>query len=142
VASQLFATPDPANLGGDVVFKFVVVNVGDTPTTLDPNNVAQPLASLDLAAAGTFRYTSFSSSDPTITCTPAPPNPSLPIQLLKLNCYGNLGPAKGVILSVRASTLAGSSITAVGTADPALLIPEPSPNGENNNQLSQSVVIK
>jgi uncharacterized repeat protein (TIGR01451 family) len=142
VASQLLATPDPANLGGAVVFKFVVVNVGDTPTTLDPNNPAQPLASLDLAAAGLFSYTAFTSSDPTITCTPAPVLPAPLIQHQALTCYGNLGPGKGVILSVTASALAGSSITAVGTADPSFLIAEPFPNGENNNQLSQSVVIK
>jgi uncharacterized repeat protein (TIGR01451 family) len=142
VASQLVATPDPANLGGAVVFKFVVVNVGDTPTTLDPDNAGQPLASLDLAAAGLFSYTAFTSSDPTITCKPAPVLPAPLIQHRELNCFGNLGPGKGVILSVTASALAASSITAVGTVDPNSLIAEPFPNGENNNQLSQSVVIK
>ncbi|HEU4939631.1 MAG TPA: CARDB domain-containing protein [Vicinamibacterales bacterium] len=141
VASQLVAAPDPATAGGQVVFSFVIANVGDTPTTLDADPThGQPLAFFDLSATGTFNFVERTSSDATITCTP--PAPINGITALLSDCFGNLGPGKAVVLTIKANALTAGSITAFGTVDPAHLVAEPSPNGENNNHKEQSVVIK
>lgn len=143
VPSQLQAIPDPASIGGEVLFKFVIVNVGDTATTLDPQDAAQKLAHFDLASTGTFKYTEFTSTDPTITCTPAPSALPPVVNHQLLDCYGNLGPGKSVVLTVKATTLTAGSLTAIGTVDPNNKILEPNPGGEgNNNEIKQSVVIK
>jgi len=143
VPSQLLAIPDPASIGGEVLFKFVIVNVGDTATTLDPQDATQKLAHFDLASTGTFKYTEFTSTDPTITCTPAPLALPPVINHQLLDCYGNLGPGKSVVLTVKATTLTAGSLTAIGTVDPNNKILEPNPGGEgNNNEIKQSVVIK
>jgi hypothetical protein len=55
------------------------------------------------------------------------------------SCFGNLGPGQGVTLKIQASGLPAGNVTAFGTADPALVVPE---FRENNNTISNSVVVQ
>src|SRR5262249_24865942 len=52
VAAQIFGTPDPIDNNGTASFNFVIVNVGDTPTALDPDTSHnEPLAFFDVIGA-------------------------------------------------------------------------------------------
>ena len=135
VAAQLFATPDPVDVNGDVEVKFVVVNVGDTPTSLDPSSGGgEPLLYFDVTTNGAKTGSTRAISNPAVTCTDALNNASA----LLTNCYGNLGPGEGVTITVKFSGVTGTSILATGTADPTLKVLE---FVETNNGASKSIAI-
>src|SRR5262249_35064502 len=77
VAAQLFGTPDPVASGGNIEVKFVVVNVGDTPTALDPSTSGgEPL--LFFGMAGTHVTSSITTSRPDVVCRDIVNNTSAP----------------------------------------------------------------
>ncbi|HEY2153533.1 MAG TPA: CARDB domain-containing protein [Vicinamibacterales bacterium] len=134
VSAQLIPVPDPVAAGGTLVVKYNVVNIGDTPTALDPTKSDQRL--LNLAAASGFTSTSATSSDSSITCTT--------VDVLGLgifsetNCFGNLGPGQGVTITLTLTGIsADTSVT--GTADPDNKVAE---SIETNNVLTETIKQK
>jgi uncharacterized repeat protein (TIGR01451 family) len=140
VAAQLIGSPDPYPNNGTVTMSFVVINVGDTATSLDPDPThGQPLARFDMAGA----YSG------TATRTVTPTNPSASISCvtdpllttagsnLFSNCYGNLGPGEGVTITVVFTGVTAPTVSGVGTADPDHHVVEFS---ESNNSISKTVI--
>ena len=132
VAAQLVAAPDPAGAGGSTVFTYVLINVGDLPTSLTDT---QPLTFFDVASSGPATFSAVTSSNPAITCTASASGANFVLN----DCFGNLAPGQGVTLKITASALTAGSITAAGTADPALIVPE---FKEDNNTITNSVVVQ
>jgi len=135
VAAQLFADPDPANSGDTVHATFSVVNAGDEPTALDPAHDA--LLSLNVLSDGTFGNATPTSSNPGVTCTNSYGS-FFGIQFNDITCKGNLGPGQGVTIKLDVPSVAGTSLTMTGFADPQFKVGEAN---EGNNQLNNSVVI-
>jgi uncharacterized repeat protein (TIGR01451 family) len=136
VAAQLVGTPNPYVNNGTVTMSFVLVNVGDTSTALDPNPAGgQPLAFFDVSGAHTGVTRTVTPTNPAsaITCTDFSNTPSA----LLSNCYGNLGPGEGVTITVVFTGVTAPSVTAVGTADPGNLVIE---FLETNNSISKTVI--
>lgn len=137
VAAQLVGSPDPYVNNGSVTMSFVLVNVGDTATSLDPNpGGGQPLAYFDVAGAHTGFTRTVTPTNPAtvITCTDFSNTPSA----LLSNCYGNLGPGEGVTITVVFTGVTAPSVSATGTADPLDLVVE----FLNSNNVVSKTVIK
>jgi uncharacterized repeat protein (TIGR01451 family) len=135
VAAQLVESGDPVDAGSTLTYDFVLVNVGDSATSLDPNpNNGQPLTFFDLF--GNFTLVSRTSSNPAVTCVT---NAStVPGSNLLTDCFGNLGAGEGVTITISVTPAAAGSISASGSADPLTLIDE---FLETNNTLSQTTTI-
>jgi uncharacterized repeat protein (TIGR01451 family) len=139
VAAQLVGSPDPYPANGTVTMSFVLINIGDTATSLDPDPThGQPLAHFDVAGA----YSG------TVTRTVTPTNPSANISCvtdplttpgsnLFSNCYGNLGPGEGVTVTVVVTGVTAPTVSAVGTADPNDLVVEFT---NSNNVISKTII--
>ena len=122
VAAQVAGSPDPYPNNGTVTMNAIVVNVGDTGTSLDtdPDN-GEALLSFDVA--GTH-----DASQTTVTVTPT--DAGSPVQcgtlplvpetnsVLKLQCFGNLAPGQGVSVTVVFKSVTSPSVTGSLTADP------------------------
>ncbi len=132
VAVQLVASPDPAAAGGSTIFRYVLINFGDQPTSL---TATQPLTFFDVAGSGPATFAAVTSSDPSITCTSLQSGANFVLN----DCFGNLGPGQSVTLTITASSLTAGSIIAAGTADPTLVVPE---FLNNNNSITNSVVVQ
>jgi uncharacterized repeat protein (TIGR01451 family) len=135
VAAQLVGSPDPYQNNGTVTMSFVLVNVGDASTTLDPNPAAgEPLAFFDVSGQHTGSTRTVTPTNPAamISCTDFVNNASA----LLSNCYGNLGPGEGVKITVTFTGVTSNSVFAIGTADPALKVTE---FLETNNVVSKTV---
>jgi uncharacterized repeat protein (TIGR01451 family) len=139
VAAQLVGSPDPYPDNGTVTMSYVLINVGDTATSLDPDPThGQVLTTFDMAGA-------YSGS---VTRTVTPTNPSANISCvtdpllttagsnLFSNCYGNLGPGEGVTITVTFSGVTAPTVSGVGNADPGDLVTEFT---NSNNKISQTV---
>jgi hypothetical protein len=123
VAAQLVGSPDPYPNNGTVTMEFVLVNVGDTGTTLDPaTDHGEPLLLFNVAGTHNAAQTTF---------TATPTNPGSPVTCVKpllqpetnaalfLQCFGNLGPGEGVKVTVVFKDVTSPSVTGSATADPA-----------------------
>jgi hypothetical protein len=132
----MVGTPNPYPNNGTVTMSFVLVNVGDTSTALDPNPAGgQPLAFFDVTGAHTGFTRTVTPTNPAsaVTCTDFSNTPSA----LLSNCYGNLGPGEGVRITVTFTGVTAPSVSAVGTADPGNLVVE---FLETNNSISKTVI--
>jgi uncharacterized repeat protein (TIGR01451 family) len=142
VAAQLVGSPDPYPDNGTVTMSYVLINVGDTATSLDPDPThGQVLTTFDMAGA-------YSGS---VTRTVTPTNPSAVISCvtdpllttagsnLFSNCYGNLGPGEGVTITVTFTGVTAPTVSGVGNADPGDLVPEFT---NSNNKISQTIKKK
>src|SRR5262249_49691828 len=118
VASQLLTSPEPVPSGDPVTVKFQVVNIGDTPTTPDPQN--DTLLSLGASTNGSIGSATVTSSDNTISCAV---DLSLP-NLVSTSCKGNLQPGQGVTVTLTVPNVQGTQFFATGTADPDNHVPE------------------
>jgi len=135
VAAQLVESGDPVSAGDTLTYDFVLVNVGDSATALDPDPTAgQPLTFFDLF--GNFTLVSRTSSNPAVTCVT---NAStVPGSNLLSDCFGNLGAGEGVTITISVTPAAAGSISAGGNADPSALVDE---FLETNNTISQTTTI-
>jgi hypothetical protein len=142
VAAQLVGTPETYVNNGTVTMSFILVNVGDTSTTLDPAVPAnpvidpkQPLAFFDVSGAHTGATRTVTPTNPasTITCIDF----SNTASALQSNCYGNLGPGEGVKITVTFTGVTSNSVSGAGTADPLDLVAE---FLNSNNFLSKTVI--
>jgi uncharacterized repeat protein (TIGR01451 family) len=133
VAAQLVATPEPAASGGPVTVKFQIVNIGDTPTTLNPTS--DRLLSLGAVSDGTVASATPTSSNPAITCGVDGSGTNF----LTTSCKGNLSPGEGVTITLTLPSVTGTGLTLVGVADPDNLVVEVN---ESNNKLTQTVIIQ
>src|SRR4051812_4187111 len=136
VAAQLVGTPDPYVNNGSVTMSFILINTGDTGTSLDPSTSGgEPLLSFDVA--GTH------SVPATYTATPT--NAASPISCTKIEtaaavlsqCFGNLGPGEGVTVTVTFDGVTSPTVTAKGTGDSNGKQPE---FLETNNSISKTVI--
>lgn len=135
VAAQLVESADPVTAGDTLTYDFVLVNVGDTPTSLNPDPAAnQPVTFFDLF--GDFTLGSRTSSNPAVTCVTNAA--TVPGANLLSDCFGNLGPGEGVTLTITVTTGAAGSVMASGTADPLGFIDE---FLETNNTISETTTV-
>jgi hypothetical protein len=135
VSAQLVENDDPVQVGGTLTYDFVLVNVGDSPTTLDPTPTSgEPLNFFDLF--GNFTFVSRTSSNPAVTCLTNPG--TTPGSSLLSDCFGNLLAGQGVTITITVTPLAAGNISAVGTADPGGLINE---FLETNNLVNASTTV-
>ena len=135
VSAQIVENDDPVQVGGTLTYDFVLVNVGDSPTTLDPTPAGgEPLTFFDLF--GNFAFVSRTSSNPAVTCLTSPG--TTPGSNLLSDCFGNLLAGQGVTITITVTPLAAGNISAVGTADPAGLVNE---FLETNNVVNASTTI-
>ena len=131
-AAQLIASPEPVASGGSVTVTFQVVNVGDTPTTLNP--ASDKLLNLLALTDGTLTSATPTSSDPAVTCSVD----SSGTNFAFTSCKGNLGPGQGVTITLTLPKVTGTGLMLFGNADPDNLIVE---FNEGNNSLTQTVII-
>ncbi len=132
VASQLKVTPEIAVSGSALTVTFQVVNIGDSPTALNP--ASDRLLSLLVLSDGTVSSATATSSSPAVTCSVG----SSGANFMRNDCKGNLAPSEGVTITVT-TTVTGSGAFVFGTADPDNLIPLEF--NESNNTANQSVVL-
>ncbi|HMF99367.1 MAG TPA: CARDB domain-containing protein [Vicinamibacterales bacterium] len=132
VASQLLTSPEPVANNGTVTVQFQVVNIGDTPTTL--NAQTDPLLSLFALTDLSLTAATPTSSNPAITCAIDSSGANFEV----VNCKGNLQPGEGVTVTLTIPNVKGTEFLVTGTADPNLLVLE---FNENNNSLTQTIVI-
>ena len=137
VAAQLVGSPDPYANGGNVTMSFILINVGDTSTSLDPSTGGgEPLAFFDVSGTNTGGFTrTVTPTNPasTVTCVDDPLSTA---SALLSNCYGNLGPGEGVTITVTVTGVTGGTVSATGRGDPFNLVIE---FIENNNIISKTV---
>jgi hypothetical protein len=138
VAAEMIASPEPVASGGTVTLKWVVVNTGDTPTSLSTNpSDNEQLAFFDFTAngGGAISGVTFAYSAPGVTCTTVGSGTGFRLN----DCFGNVGPGQSVVITATVTGVTGSSLFASGTLDP---------NGkqtefkETNNGLTQTVVVQ
>jgi uncharacterized protein DUF11 len=138
VAAQLAGSPDPYPNGADVTMSFILINVGDTSTALDPSTGGgEPLAFFDVSGTNTGGFTrTVTPTNPasTVTCVN---DPASTASALLSNCYGNLGPGEGVTITVVVKGATGPSVSATGRGDPGSHVIE---FLENNNVISKTVI--
>src|SRR5262249_33573591 len=127
-AAQLLTSPEPATSGQPVTAQFQVVNIGDSPTTLNPATDA--LLSLAAVTNGTLSSAVPTSSNPAITCAVD----SSGANFETASCKGNLQPGEGVTITLTVPSVTGTQFFVTGVADPNLLVPE---FNEGNNSLTQ-----
>src|SRR4051812_458034 len=136
VAAQLVGSPDPYPNNGTVTMSYVLINVGDTATSLDPSpGGGQPLTFFDVAGEHTGFTRTITPTNPAtvVTCTDALNNSSA----LLSNCYGNLGPGEGVTITVTFTGVTSPTVSANGKADPGNFVIE---FIESNNSISKTVI--
>lgn len=131
-AAQLLTSPEPVASSGTVTVKFQVVNIGDTPTQLNP--ATDTLLSLGASTNGAIGGASVTSSDAGVVCAVDALLPNL----VATSCKGNLQPGQGVTVTLTVPGVTGTRFFTTGTADPGLLVPE---FNEGNNSLTQTIVI-
>ncbi|HEY0592456.1 MAG TPA: CARDB domain-containing protein, partial [Thermoanaerobaculia bacterium] len=132
VASQLKITPEIAVSGGSLTVTFQVVNIGDSPTALNP--LSDRLLSLLVLSDGTVSAAAATSSSASVTCSVGASGANF----MRNDCKGNLAPSEGVTITVT-TTVTGTGAFVFGTADPDDLIPLEF--NESNNSANQSVVL-
>ncbi len=132
VASQLKVTPEIAVSGSALTVTFQVVNIGDSPTALNP--ASDRLLSLLVLSDGTVSSATATSSSASVTCSVG----SFGANFMQNDCKGNLAPSEGVTITVT-TTVTGTGAFVFGTADPDNLIPMEF--NESNNSANQSVVL-
>jgi hypothetical protein len=115
-----------------VTVKFQVVNIGDTPTTLNP--ATDTLLRLAAITNGALTAATPLSSNPAITCAIDSSGTNFEVA----NCAGNLQPGEGVTITLTVPGVTGTEFFVTGIADPNLLVPE---FNEGNNTLTQTIVI-
>src|SRR5262249_20208471 len=130
--SQLLTSPEPVSSGGTVTVQFQVVNIGDSPTTLNPQN--DTLLSLFAVTDASLTAATPTSSNPAITCAIDTSGTNFEVA----NCKGNLQPGEGVTITLVVPNVKGTEFLVTGTADPNKLVLE---FNENNNSLTQTIVI-
>jgi uncharacterized repeat protein (TIGR01451 family) len=123
VAAQVVGSPDPYVNNGTVTMEFVLVNIGDTGTTLDPaTDHGEPLLLFNVAGTHDASQTTFTATPTnpasTVTCLTPPLTPETNA-LLQLQCFGNLGPGEGVKVAVVFKNVTSPSVTGFGQGDPA-----------------------
>jgi hypothetical protein len=142
VAAQMVGSPATYVENGTVTMTFVLVNVGDTSTALDTTLPAdpvldpkEPLAYFDVTGAHTGATRTVTPTNPasTITCI----DYSNTNAALLSNCYGNLGPGEGVVITVTFTGVTAPAVTGEGTADPLDLVVE---YLNSNNFISKTVI--
>jgi subtilase family serine protease len=131
-ATQLKVTPEIVASGGSITVTFQVVNIGDSPTALNP--MSDRLLSLLVLSDGTVSSAAATSSSASVTCSVG----SSGGNFMRNDCKGNLAPSEGVTITVT-TTVTGSGVLVFGTADPDDLIPLEF--NESNNAANQSVVL-
>jgi len=137
VAAQVTGSPEPYPNNGTVTFSYVLVNVGDTATALDPDPThGQRLTHFDVSGAFASFTRTITPTNPAsvITCQNDPA--SVPNASVLSNCFGNLGAGEGVIITIKLTGVTSNTATASALADPFGLIPE---LVENNNSASKTV---
>ena len=134
VASQLVTSPEPVASGGTVTAKFQVVNVGDSPTTLNVSDSSQPLIQVFADTDASIGSATVSTSDPNVTCSVVLSGSNFTF----ISCQGNLQPAAGVTVTLTVPSVTGTKFFVTGTADPNGLVVEAN---ESNNSLTQTIVI-
>jgi uncharacterized repeat protein (TIGR01451 family) len=140
VAAEMIASPEPVAPGGTVTVKWVVVNTGDTPSSLSTNpSDNEQFAWFDMVAnpspGGAITGVTFAYSAPGITCTTIASGANFRTN----DCFGNLGPGQSVVITATITGVNGSDLFVTGTIDPNSKQTE---FKETNNFLQQTVVIQ
>ena len=144
VASQLVAAPGYTGAGVTTqTFTAQVVNVGDSPTALNPAT-DELLRFVVIANTGTFSVGAPTFSDPAFAplCTTTKVPAVAPFTMVTVSCKGNLGPSQGLTITLPVSSVTGELFSYIW-ADPGDLITissTPPEFREDNNIVITTVI--